>query len=134
MFLAHQDWSNSDHLEMESVCDLQLPTPASFRPVQSPRDILSALEQCVVALSLFDHPSSIAPPSTSARLMGWIFGTYATNQLADARLEALRRFCILLRQGGGMLSAEEEGRARDAGLSSAALMEARRLVARGRSR
>ena len=132
MFLANQEWSNSDHLEIESICDLRPSSPAFSRPIHPQREVLSALEQCVVALSLFDHPSTIAPPSRFARFVGWVCGTYATNQLADERLEALRRFSILFRQSGGVLPTAEEERARDAGLSITALKEAGRLVARGR--
>lgn len=108
--------------------------PQSLAGPVSRRDALTTLEQGVVALSLFDHPSSIEPPRAFARFLGWISGTNPPNQLADRRLEALRRYCILLREADGRLASGEDERARTAGFSEGALRAAGRLVARGRCR
>ncbi|RVT90931.1 hypothetical protein [Sphingomonas crocodyli] len=104
-------------------------TPALLpgRPRQS---ALTALERSVVALALFDHPTSIDPPSRTARFLFSLFGFRPVNQLADNRLEALRRFCIRLRAAGDAMPTAEIAKLRGAGYSRAALDEARRLIER----
>ncbi|OHT19132.1 hypothetical protein [Edaphosphingomonas haloaromaticamans] len=134
MFLENQDWSNSDCLATLSTYDSPLDTKGfagMAKPVQAS---LTALEQGVVALSLFDHPSSIQPPRALARLLGWLCGASPPNQLADGRLEALRRYCILLRETNGAPAIEETGKALAAGFSEKALREADELVQLGRRR
>jgi len=93
---------------------------------------LTRLEQTVVALSLFDAPSSIEPPRALMRGIIRLFGLRLVNRLADDRLEALRRYCILLRRSGGAPAGEDLKLMRDAHFSVKALDQISRLVALGR--
>ena len=108
--------------------------PGPGRGKTPPRSALTALEQSVVALSLFDPVSVFAPPTAITRIIAWLFGGRTTNRLADDRLEALRRYCVLLRAGGATTPAEERNFLVAAGFSEAALHEIGRLIAVGRSR
>ncbi|MCI4590821.1 hypothetical protein MOK15_12055 [Sphingobium sp. BYY-5] len=132
MFLANQDWSNGNHDEISLPEELQLSGGTHCRPEPSQENALTTLEQCVVALSLFDHPSSLEPPLGIARFIAWLSGNYAPNRLADERLEALRSYCILFRAGAPYAEARE--RAHAAGLSPSALDEAKRLILRSEPR
>jgi hypothetical protein len=93
---------------------------------------LTAHEQGVVAISLFDHRSSIEPPTGLAWWLGHLFGFRPVNQLADRKLEALRRYCIMRRLCQGALPPAEDDRIRTAGYSDAALDEIGKLLAAGR--
>ncbi|UYY59265.1 hypothetical protein [Sphingomonas sp. S2-65] len=72
-------------------------------PVAAPADVmaaagLSALEWSVVALAQKDRLSSLKTPGRMSMAMGVIFGKQSANpQLADPRLEALRRMSVLAR-------------------------------------
>lgn len=134
MLLANQGLSNVECLATSSIYDPLFRSRSSFRVVEPKRPSLTALEQSVVAVSLFDHPSSIKPPCRFVRFLGWICGSSPPNQLANDRLEALRRYCILLREARGTLDDEEEAIVRAAGFTDAALHEASELVALGRCR
>jgi len=90
---------------------------------------LTRLEQTVVAMSLFDHPSSIEPPRPLMRGLMRVLGLRPVNRLSDRRLETLRRYCILLRLAGGTSADEEIRRMRDADFSDGALDQIGRLVA-----
>lgn len=58
-------------------------------------DCLSAVERQIVAFARFDPISSLRPLRRSDRFLAWLFGMKRPNQLADPRLEALRRFAVL---------------------------------------
>ena len=131
MFLDNRDWSGGDYGSAVPACDPQPLVNVTSGGREPEQDSLTALEQGVVALSLFDHPSSIRPPRGVARLLGWIGGTNPPNQLANPRLEALRRYCILLRDTDGVLAVEENDRVRAAGFSEAALKAVAGLIALG---
>lgn len=132
MFLANQDWSNGNHDEIALSEELELSDGTTCRLAPSQEKSLTTLEQCVVALSLFDHASSLQPPAGIARFIAWLSGNYAPNRLADERLEALRCYCILFRAGAPYSQAR--ARAHASGLSSRALEEARRLILRSEPR
>jgi hypothetical protein len=132
MFLDDQNWSHGDTIEAVPVCDPQSLPDRPARSAAPKRPLLTALEQRVVALSLFDHPASIDPPGRVLRFLSWVGGSRSPTHLADDRLEALRRYCILLRESDAALAAEEYDRVRAACFSEAALQEAGALVASGR--
>lgn len=60
-----------------------------------PNATLSALEWSVVALAQRDRLSSIGEPGPVAMAMGRLFGSRRNPNLADPRLEALRRLAVL---------------------------------------
>lgn len=71
---------------------------AATRPVTrstEQRPALSALEWSVVALAERDRISTLRSPSRIAVALGTLFGERANPQLADTRLEALRRIAVL---------------------------------------
>jgi hypothetical protein len=68
---------------------------------------LSALERRVVLLSRRDRMPAGPIGQFAATLARRLFGLEPANPLADARLEALRRFAIALRLGGGEPSERE---------------------------
>lgn len=57
----------------------------------------SPLEWSVIALARRDSLSSLETPSRLAIALGALFGGRRNPQLADPRLEALRRFAVMLR-------------------------------------
>jgi hypothetical protein len=57
----------------------------------------SPLEWSVIALARRDTLSSLDRPGRLAMALGTIFGGRRNPQLADPRLEALRRFAVMLR-------------------------------------
>lgn len=135
MLLEKQDWSAGQYLGIAAPALASDPiVDRSPRHLQARPSPLTPLEQSTVALSLFDHQSSIAPPGMTARFLGWAFGLRPVNQLADARLEALRRYCILLRASHGVPLVTDRDQMRAVGYTDAALDEAGRLVAVARSR
>ncbi|SMF60879.1 hypothetical protein SAMN06295910_0075 [Allosphingosinicella indica] len=69
---------------------------------------LTALEWSVVALARFDRLSSLATPGRLAVALGKVFRAGLHNlQLADPRLEALRRIAVLYWHHGSTLPAAE---------------------------
>jgi hypothetical protein len=54
----------------------------------------SALEWSVIALARRDTLRSLASPGAVSRAMGGLFGLGSRSQLADPRLEALRRMAV----------------------------------------
>jgi len=91
---------------------------------------LSALEQSVVALSLFDAVSTTKPPGVIQRFLSGAFGIEPANRLADKRLEVLRRYCILLRAAAGEPDAGEQAALRRCGFSEEKIREIGALIGR----
>jgi hypothetical protein len=67
----------------------------------------TATEWMVIGLAERDGLSSLATPGRFARALGGLFGLGASSRLADARLERLRRFAVLVRKHGWRVSAAE---------------------------
>ncbi len=134
MLLENIIFSSGDDLPALAADDLVLRPVRPFVAASRQEAPLTGLEQRVVALSLYDHPNSLASPGGVVRFLDWLFGLRPPNQLADRRMEALRRYCILLRLANGGPGVEEDERIRTAGFSERAVREARRLVALGRRR
>ncbi len=89
---------------------------------------LGQLERDVVLVSRSDPRSSLRPLGVLGRLGRRLFGFARPNPLADVRLEALRRFAILLRHHRDGLSHGEETRLLDAGFTPEQMRDVRRLV------
>lgn len=71
------------------------------------RPMLSELERSVIALARRDGPSTLRQPGLLSRMLEWVFGIKASTQLADPKLEALRRIAVLSwRRGYSVPSAE----------------------------
>lgn len=94
----------------------------------TPPPALTALEQSVVALAAMDSRRSTSPPGRLSRVMSWMFGGRPANQLADPRLEALRRFVVLVRTNRRAELPSSADALRAAGFSYDAEAEVRRLL------
>lgn len=89
----------------------------------------TALEWQVIALAEQDPLSSIREPGRIATAMGSIFGGHAHAKLADERLEALRRFAVIVWHGP-MLSDDDIEDFIDAGFSHDQLHMLRQSIRR----
>lgn len=69
----------------------------------------SALEWAVVALARGDRVVSVRHMGAISLLLGWIFGIDGGQELADPRLEALRRISVLAWHGVRATSGEMAG-------------------------
>lgn len=90
--------------------------------------VLTSLEQSVVALAAVDAPKSIRKPGMLARVASRIFGGRPANQLADPRLETLRRFAIIIRTNSGPEDPGESEVLARAGFTKEAEAEIRGLL------
>src|SRR5687768_8002730 len=72
-----------------------------------PGSRFAPLELTVIALAEADPVASIGIPTRFGRAFERWFGFERPKPLADARLEALRRFAVLARVTGGRLPVEE---------------------------
>jgi hypothetical protein len=95
---------------------LDIETPAIVAPLLPSR--LDERTLGVVALSWKDDLRSVLPPTRLGRLAAQLFGLRPTTPLADARLEALRRYCVLTRYRHAHRS-EAWNALRDTGFTSA---------------
>lgn len=75
----------------------------------------SALEWTTILLSRRDSLSSLSPPGRWSRLVSRVFGLSIKSRLADARLEALRRFSVFAWHQGYNVPKSEFAAFRDAG-------------------
>jgi len=86
--MAYVDFSS----ELVPSTAIVAPRPDPVAPVER----LSALEWSVVALAQRDRLSSLDTPGRLSIALGKVFGTRRRSpQLADPRLEALRRMAVL---------------------------------------
>ena len=83
----------------------------------SPGASFGPLELKVISLAEADPIASIGAPSRFAAFFERWFGIERPRPLADSRLEALRRFAVLVRVTGGQLPGEEIGRFLAAGFT-----------------
>lgn len=71
------------------------------------RPVLTELERSVIGLARGDGLSTLSAPGRLSRWLGLLFGVRISPQLADPRLEALRRIAVLSwRRGYSIASAE----------------------------
>ncbi len=89
---------------------------------------LSPLELRTLQLSLADGRASLRAPRRIERIGAMLFGSRRVSGLANARLEALRRFAILYRLDGARLDSGEVARAEAAGLSRVMLDRVRHVI------
>jgi len=89
---------------------------------------LSPLELRTLQLSQADGRASLRAPRRIERLGAMLFGSRRVAGLANARLEALRRFAILYRLDGKRLDMAEYARAEAAGIDGVMLARVRRII------
>jgi hypothetical protein len=93
---------------------------------------LSALEWSVVALAQTEKLSSIGKPGRVAVAMNRLFGFKRANELADPRLEALRRLAVIAWHRGYAIHSSEIHAFKDAGFSMAQYELVLDSISRGR--
>lgn len=91
--------------------------------------VLNVLEQTVVALAAFDRRQSVESPGWFGRCIHKLLGRRPGMRLADARLEALRRYAVMTRLAGATVSGSERERFLAMGYSVRAAAEVERLTA-----
>lgn len=110
-----------------------IPTgPAAARSAPHARAIpaLTKLERLVIHIARSDGIDSLAQPERGNRFTRWLFRADRPNPLADPRLEALRRYAVLLRLHGDAMPADEARRLLDAGFARETRNEIDQLVFR----
>ncbi|MDB5584182.1 MAG: hypothetical protein JWR80_9358 [Bradyrhizobium sp.] len=90
---------------------------------------LTMAERNVIHASLRDPAWSLGPISRVRRAIHWVFDLRRPTPLADPRLEALRRFAVLVRRFGDLLHSAEIDRLGSAGYSASQIRAAARQVA-----
>ncbi|MBB3957519.1 hypothetical protein [Novosphingobium sediminicola] len=106
--------------------------PAEARSAQNSRfaPALTKLERLAIHIARSDGIDSLAQPERGNRFTRWLFRADRPNPLADPRLEALRRYAVLLRLRGDAMPADETRRLLDAGFARETLNEVHHLVYR----
>jgi len=89
---------------------------------------LTRLERTVVRLSRLDGLISVEQSGRFKRFLVEFFGVRLANRLANARLEALRRYCVVSRIIRGQPPFDEALILRNGGFSDAALREIEELI------
>lgn len=113
------------YLRFEQIHSL----PASIA-TRASAPILDTFEREVVRMSLSDDRASLMEPGWLTRIGMWLGTVRRRNGLANARLEALRRYAILYRFKGKSLRASDELAIAGAGFGVHAVREIRRIVDR----
>lgn len=111
---------------------LDLPRTALVAGCAAPRHDngthVSPLERQVIQLAELDGRASLRQPGRLGTAIGWLIGAKRPNRLADARLEALRRYAVMFRLQGDALDPAEIEQLLDAGFHPEALAEIRMLL------
>jgi len=109
---------------LATACRAIAPLPGTLSERPS-RNALDRKSRIVVGLSLRDPSHSVDRDGRVPRLLSRLFGISTPAPLADPRLESLRRFCILYRNGDSRSMAESELLTRDFGYSEDAMEDVR---------
>jgi len=83
---------------------------------------LTELEWRVVEMALNDGPRSMNPDGRLARFVRFFFGISTARNLANEKLEALRRFCVRAWHWS-LIRSEDLGKLMDAGYPSSAVFQ-----------
>lgn len=95
---------------------------AGAKPAKAARsDSFSALEWSVIALAKRDNLRSLGTPGRMSRAIASLFGMSTASELADPRLEALRRTAVYVWRRGFALPTAEVTRFVVAGFSQTQL-------------
>ncbi len=115
-YRAFDEWQHAAATE-----PLRLPSvarPALVAPAPAPA--FTAVELSVIGLARVDGLATLRPRNWLTRLAERLFGLGRPNQLADPRLEALRRFALIVRNHRGDPPQGEINRFLAAGFSARA--------------
>ncbi len=98
--------------------------PSEVAPAPIAEAPLTTTERLVISLSLRDPVWSVTPGGRFRRVLNRLFDVRRPNPFADARLEALRRFAVLVRRLGDRLDPAEADRLAEAGYSPRQIRDA----------
>lgn len=89
---------------------------------------LSPLERTTVLLSMHDGRCSLGQARRFDRVIGALFGITRPSRLADVRLEALRRYAVLLRLEGDAIDPAEAVGLQDLGFGAGQILAVKALL------
>jgi len=108
-FLAFAEPGNAGYARVSAPASqaVALPEAAPMIQAEGERPVLTELERSVIGIARQDGLSTLRQPGRLTRWLGLVFGVRISPQLADPKLEALRRIAVLSwRRGYAIASAE----------------------------
>ena len=106
-FLAFAEPGNAGYARATAPVFRPVPQVAAVAMVQEERPMLTELERSVIGLARHDGLATLRQPGRVSHWLGLLFGVRVSPQLADPKLEALRRIAVLSwKRGYSIASAE----------------------------
>ena len=108
-FLAFAEPGNAGYARVSAPASqaVALPEAAPMIQAEEERPVLTELERSVIGIARQDGLSTLRQPGRLTRWLGLVFGVRISPQLADPKLEALRRIAVLSwKRGYAIASAE----------------------------
>ena len=115
-FLAFAEPGNAGYARATAAVHAAPPSPPSPPCVRETavsvvkveeRPVLTELERSVIGLARRDGLSTLRQPGRASHWLGLLFGVRISPQLADPKLEALRRIAVLSWQRGYSIASAE---------------------------
>jgi len=108
-FLAFAEPGNAGYARVSAPASqaVALPEAAPMIQAEEERPVLTELERSVIGIARQDGLATLRQPGRLTRWLGLVFGVRISPQLADPKLEALRRIAVLSwKRGYAIASAE----------------------------
>jgi hypothetical protein len=109
-FLAFAEPGNAGYARVSAPVARQVvvsETEPLAQAAEEERPVLTELERSVIGIARQDGLSTLRQPGRLTRWLGLVFGVRISPQLADPKLEALRRIAVLSwKRGYAIASAE----------------------------
>jgi len=108
-FLAFAEPGNAGYARVSAPASqaVALPEAAPMIQAEEERPVLTELERSVIGIARHDGLATLRQPGRLTRWLGLVFGVRISPQLADPKLEALRRIAVLSwKRGYAIASAE----------------------------
>jgi hypothetical protein len=109
-FLAFAEPGNAGYARVSAPVARQVvvsETAPLAQAAEEERPVLTELERSVIGIARQDGLSTLRQPGRLTRWLGLVFGVRISPQLADPKLEALRRIAVLSwKRGYAIASAE----------------------------
>jgi hypothetical protein len=106
-FLAFAEPGNAGYARATAPVSRHAPKLAPLVAAQEDRPMLTELERSVIGLARHDGLATLRQPGRLSHWLGLLFGVRVSPQLADPKLEALRRIAVLSwKRGYSIASAE----------------------------
>ena len=109
-FLAFAEPGNAGYARVSAPVSRPVAVPETAplaQAAEEERPVLTELERSVIGIARQDGLSTLRQPGRLTRWLGLLFGVRISPQLADPKLEALRRIAVLSwKRGYAIASAE----------------------------